>query len=124
MTIFIGGNHEASNHLQELSYGGWAAPNIYYMGLAGVINVGGLRIGGLSGIYKANDYVRGRHERPPYTEQTIRSIYHVRQLEVFRLKQVTIFFFINEKLCILVDGIENLEYIEIIVHEQKSSNII
>lgn len=88
LTIFIGGNHEASNHLQEISYGGWAAPNIYYMGLAGVVNVGGIRIGGISGIYKNNDYMRGRHERPPYTDQTKRSVYHVRQLEVFRLKQV------------------------------------
>ncbi|XP_022179807.1 lariat debranching enzyme [Myzus persicae] len=88
LTIFIGGNHEASNHLQELSYGGWAAPNIYYMGLAGVINVGGIRIGGLSGIYKSNDYMRGRFEKQPYTEQTKRSIYHIRQLEVFRMKQL------------------------------------
>lgn len=32
LTIFIGGNHEASNYLQELPYGGWVAPNIYYMG--------------------------------------------------------------------------------------------
>ncbi|XP_026812226.1 lariat debranching enzyme [Rhopalosiphum maidis] len=88
LTIFIGGNHEASNHLQELSYGGWAAPNIYYMGLAGVINVGGIRIGGLSGIYKSTDYMRGRYEKQPYTEQTKRSIYHIRQLEVFRLKQL------------------------------------
>ena len=32
LTVFIGGNHEASNYLQELPYGGWAAPNIYYMG--------------------------------------------------------------------------------------------
>uniref|UniRef100_A0AC11DVQ4 Debranching RNA lariats 1 n=1 Tax=Ovis aries TaxID=9940 RepID=A0AC11DVQ4_SHEEP len=31
LTIFIGGNHEASNHLQELPYGGWVAPNIYYL---------------------------------------------------------------------------------------------
>lgn len=30
--MFIGGNHEASNHLQELPYGGWVAPNIYYLG--------------------------------------------------------------------------------------------
>ncbi|VVC28865.1 Calcineurin-like phosphoesterase domain, ApaH type,Lariat debranching enzyme, C-terminal,Metallo- [Cinara cedri] len=88
LTIFIGGNHEASNHLQELSYGGWAAPNIYYMGLASVINVGGIRIGGISGIYKPKDYMRGRHEKPPYNEFTKRSIYHVRQLEVFRLKQL------------------------------------
>jgi len=60
------------------------------MGLAGVINVGGIRIGGISGIYKSNDYMRGRHEKQPYTEQTKRSIYHIRQLEVFRLKQVNI----------------------------------
>ena len=35
MTIFVGGNHEASNYLQELPYGGWVAPNIYYLGYAG-----------------------------------------------------------------------------------------
>ena len=33
LTIFIGGNHEASNYLQELPYGGWVAKNIYYMGM-------------------------------------------------------------------------------------------
>ena len=49
LTIFIGGNHEASNFLQELPYGGWVAPNIYYLGYAGVVDVNGLRIGGLSG---------------------------------------------------------------------------
>ena len=32
LTIFIGGNHEASNYLQELPYGGWVAPKIYYLG--------------------------------------------------------------------------------------------
>jgi len=32
LTVFIGGNHEASNYLQELPYGGWVAPNIYYLG--------------------------------------------------------------------------------------------
>ena len=32
LTVFIGGNHEASNYLQELPYGGWVAPKIYYMG--------------------------------------------------------------------------------------------
>lgn len=49
LTIFIGGNHEASNYLQELPYGGWVAPNIYYLGYAGVVNVNGIRIGGISG---------------------------------------------------------------------------
>ncbi len=32
LTIFIGGNHEASLPLQELFYGGWVAENIYYLG--------------------------------------------------------------------------------------------
>ncbi|RZF35555.1 hypothetical protein LSTR_LSTR014547 [Laodelphax striatellus] len=88
LTLFIGGNHEASNHLQELPYGGWAAPNIYYLGYASVVTIGGIRIGGLSGIYKGHDYMRGHFERPPYSEDTKRSVYHIRNLEVFRLKQM------------------------------------
>ncbi|KAH8246244.1 hypothetical protein KR038_006595 [Drosophila bunnanda] len=89
LTIFIGGNHEASNYLQELPYGGWVAPNIYYLGYAGVVNVNGVRIAGISGIFKGHDFLRGHHEFPPYSEATCRSVYHVRQLEVFRLKQLS-----------------------------------
>lgn len=91
LTIFIGGNHEASNYLQELPYGGWVAPNIYYLGYAGVVQVGGIRIAGLSGIYKSQHWMQGRYEKPPYTDSTIRSVYHIRNLEVFRLKQVNIY---------------------------------
>jgi lariat debranching enzyme len=86
LTIFIGGNHEASQPLSELHYGGWVAPNIYYLGAAGVVRVGGVRIGGLSGICKSHDYLQGRFERPPYDKSSIRSVYHVRNLDVFRMK--------------------------------------
>lgn len=48
LTILIGGNHEASNYLQELPYGGWVAPRIYYMGYAGVIDIAGIDIEHLS----------------------------------------------------------------------------
>ncbi|XP_014479878.1 PREDICTED: lariat debranching enzyme-like [Dinoponera quadriceps] len=89
LTVFIGGNHEASNHLQELPYGGWVAPNIFYLGYAGVIQVAGVRIAGLSGIYKSQHWMQGHHEKPPYTDQTLRSVYHVRNLEIFRLKQLS-----------------------------------
>ena len=58
------------------------------MGYASVVNVAGVRVGGLSGIYKGHDYFKGRFEKPPYTEDTKRSVYHVRNLETFRLKQV------------------------------------
>ncbi|VDD82712.1 unnamed protein product [Mesocestoides corti] len=87
-TVFVGGNHEASSYLQELPYGGWVAPNIWYMGYAGVVQFAGLRIAGLSGIYKLHDYSLGHFEHPPYTDSTKRSVYHVRNLEVFRLGQL------------------------------------
>ncbi|XP_057339756.1 lariat debranching enzyme [Microplitis mediator] len=89
LTIFIGGNHEASNYLQELPYGGWVAPNIYYMGYASVLNIGGVRIAGISGIFKAQDLLSGHFERPPYNPSTMRSVYHIRNLEVFKLKQLS-----------------------------------
>jgi hypothetical protein len=90
LTIFIGGNHEASNHLQELFYGGWVAPNIYYLGAAGVVRVGGLRIAGISGIFKSHDYRAAHYEQPPYGRSQMRSVYHTRELEVFRLSQIAV----------------------------------
>jgi lariat debranching enzyme len=87
-TLFIGGNHEASNYLWELYYGGYVAPNIYYVGHSGVVKFGDLRIGGLSGIYKSHDYKKGHHERPPYLGHAVKTAYHVREFDVFKLKQV------------------------------------
>jgi len=92
LTIFIGGNHEASNYMQELFYGGYVARNIYYIGCAGVINVGGLRICGMSGIYNQYHYenpVGSRYEHPPYTPSSQRSVYHVRPLQVMQLKMIS-----------------------------------
>ncbi len=85
LTIFIGGNHEASNLLQSLYYGGFVAPNIYYMGFAGVVRFRGLRIGGLSGIYNDRHYQLGHFEIPPYSQETMRSVYHLRELEIYRM---------------------------------------
>ncbi|CAN7989662.1 unnamed protein product, partial [Ixodes pacificus] len=88
LTLVIGGNHEASNYLAELAFGGWLCENIYYMGYAGVVNVNGVRIAGISGIYKGPDYMKGHFEVPPYNESTKRSAYHLRNIEIFRLKQL------------------------------------
>jgi lariat debranching enzyme len=90
-TVYVAGNHEASNHHLEVYvvcsavasdvipfnsiplcyllraiarfHGGWVAPNIYYMGSCGVVQFGGLRIAGLSGIFKQQDYRKGKHPR-------------------------------------------------------------
>jgi lariat debranching enzyme len=88
LTIFIGGNHEASNYMWELYYGGWAAPKIYYMGAANVVRVGPLRIAGLSGIWKGYNYKKPHYERLPYNSDDVRSIYHVRELDVRKLLQI------------------------------------
>ena len=88
LTIFIGGNHEASNHLAELAHGGWVSPNIYYAGHAGALLVHGVRLAGLSGIYKGGHYRLPRTEAPPYTPDTLRSAYHVRALDAHRLARL------------------------------------
>lgn len=33
--------------------------------------------------------MKGHFEKPPYNENSKRSVYHIRNLEVFRLKQIT-----------------------------------
>ncbi|XTI88387.1 lariat debranching enzyme [Cenococcum geophilum] len=88
LTVFVGGNHEASNYLWELYYGGWAAPNIYYMGAASVVRLGPLRIAGLSGIWKGYNYKKPHYERLPYNQDDIKSIYHVRELDIRKLLQI------------------------------------
>jgi lariat debranching enzyme len=88
LTIFIGGNHEASNHLFELYYGGWVAPNIYYLGAANVLRCGPLRIAGLSGIWKGYDYRKPHFERLPYNRDDLHTIYHVRELDIRKLLQI------------------------------------
>ncbi|KAH9812754.1 lariat debranching enzyme, C-terminal domain-containing protein [Melampsora americana] len=99
LTVFVGGNHEASGYLWELFHGGWAAPNIYFLGVAGSVilkktlpdgKVHKVRISGASGIYKRHDYKTGYHERLPYDNSTMRSIYHIRQYASFRLSRLPI----------------------------------
>lgn len=86
LTIFIGGNHEASNYLMTLPYGGWVCDNMYYMGFAGVVRYKGLRIVGVSGIYNYHNHKKARFETMPLNDDTMRSIYHTRELDVFRLQ--------------------------------------
>jgi lariat debranching enzyme len=86
LTIFVGGNHEASQPLRELYYGGWVAPNIYYLGAVGVVNYRGIRIGGISGIYNSHHYEWGHHETAPYESRAVKSLYHVRKIDVERAK--------------------------------------
>lgn len=40
-------------------HGGWLAPNIYFLGHAGCVQVNGVRIAGASGIFKSQDFRQG-----------------------------------------------------------------
>jgi lariat debranching enzyme len=91
LTILIGGNHEAVNSLRESHFGGWLAPNIYFLGQAGSIFVrkGGasLRISGCSGIYNASDFKYcTRLERYPLRGKDRITAYHTKQVDLFRLE--------------------------------------
>lgn len=43
---------------------------------------------GLSGIYKGRDYLQGHFECVPYSQNSIRTVYHIRSIDVFRLSQL------------------------------------
>ena len=70
--------------LRDLYYGGWVAENIYYLGSSGVVNVKkgeeSMRVGGISGIDKHYDYLKGYYETWPYINDRdgLKSIYHIR----------------------------------------------
>ncbi|KAI0093086.1 lariat debranching enzyme, C-terminal domain-containing protein [Irpex rosettiformis] len=85
LTIIIGGNHEASNYFWELFHGGWIAPNMYFLGNAGCVQVNGIRIAGSSGIFNDKDFDHGFWERIPYNPSSMRSIYHIREYNTRRL---------------------------------------
>lgn len=86
LTIFTHGNHEASNYLMELPYGGWVAPNVYFMGFTNVINFFGIAIAAIGGIFKPS-YTQSRHESCPMDNSDQRSLYHTREVDTWMLSQ-------------------------------------
>lgn len=63
--LFIGGNHEPWNYLDENHGHGTLAPNIEFLGRVGMREIGGVRIAGLSGVYSPN-YFDAPHLQVPY----------------------------------------------------------
>ena len=95
LTLFVGGNHEASNLLRDLYYGGFVAENIYFLGYSAVVNVSkgdcSLRIGGISGIEKNHDAHKGYFEEYPYVHDSrnLTSMYHIREFEIAKITSLT-----------------------------------
>ncbi len=59
----IGGNHESYAHL--MTEGGELAPDIHFLGLAGVREIQGLRVAYLSGVYDQAYFALGPRALPP-----------------------------------------------------------
>lgn len=81
VTIVVGGNHESLSYLQELRYGGWLAPSIYYLGEVGAVWYKGLLIGGVLGIFNWHLFSHppaASDELPPYTASSVRLVYHTK----------------------------------------------
>ena len=104
LTIFVGGNHEASNFLREMFinekkniynllnryFGGWVAEKIYFLGSSGTINIKkgnlNLRLSGISGIYKDHDFANKSIEKFPLKNNI--SCYHTKQIDVMKLSLI------------------------------------
>jgi len=80
-TFFIGGNHEAWSFLNEHNEGGFIAPNIYYFGRAGYLEIYGKKIGGLTGIYSPKHYDQDFPSDPCYNHA------YYRKTDIQRLSQ-------------------------------------
>lgn len=63
--LFIGGNHEPWNFLDENRKGGILVPNIEFLGRVGMRNINGIQIVGLSGVYSPK-YFNASHIDWPY----------------------------------------------------------
>ena len=53
-----------------------------------MVRLGGIRIAGMSGIWKGYNYNKPHYERLPYNQDDIKSIYHVREIDTRKLLQL------------------------------------
>jgi Icc-related predicted phosphoesterase len=63
--LFIGGNHEPWNFLDENREGGLLAFNIEFMGRVGMREIMGIRIAGISGVFSPKHFY-AQHPKRPY----------------------------------------------------------
>ncbi|EAY23010.1 Lariat debranching enzyme-related protein [Trichomonas vaginalis G3] len=86
LTIIIGGNHEASDLFHQLPFGGWVAPNCFYIGRAAHVIVGDILISGISGLYKESNYYDPVNEEFPLRKiGDMHSAYAFRAFSDFQL---------------------------------------
>lgn len=92
LVVICGGNDEAGDLIAQLPFGGFIAPNIYYMGRAGIIDYKGMRISGYGGVFAISDFGRNVYERVPLVEEKdVKSSIHVRAFSGLQLYLYSVF---------------------------------
>ena len=85
-TIVVGGNHESSDFLYLLPFGGWLAPDVFYVGRASSLLVGDVTISSISGLYKQDFYYEKVNEKYPIRSgDDLQKCYHIRAFSDFQL---------------------------------------
>jgi len=77
---FIGGNNEDFAPLHAMQHGGTLAPNVHYLGRYGALEVDGIKVAFLSGIYAPRHYATPLVE--PTTRETSKQAGYFRSVEV------------------------------------------
>eukprot|EP00768_Dysnectes_brevis_P003460 gnl/Dysnectes_brevis/2469_a2952_1207.p1 GENE.gnl/Dysnectes_brevis/2469_a2952_1207~~gnl/Dysnectes_brevis/2469_a2952_1207.p1 ORF type:complete len:401 (-),score=88.92 gnl/Dysnectes_brevis/2469_a2952_1207:30-1232(-) len=90
--ITIAGNHESTSYLAEIPFGGWVAPNVYYMGHSSLLHIVHqgrmIKLGGISGIFHYHTYRKPRITCLPIRDTFIaKDWYRVRHPDVTLLTQ-------------------------------------
>ncbi|KAH0795957.1 Lariat debranching enzyme [Histomonas meleagridis] len=86
LTIVVGGNHESSDFLHVLPFGGWLAENVFYTGRANSLRLGDLTITAISGLYKPEQYFRPVDEQYPIRSVSdLHTAYHIRAFSDFQI---------------------------------------
>lgn len=67
---FIGGNHEPYGWLETMSEGGELARNCHFIGRANIVEIEGLRVAGLSGIFKPELFSQVRPDVSGFSQKS------------------------------------------------------
>ncbi len=85
--VFVGGNNEDFEDLETIPDGGVLAPNVEYLGRAGMKVLAGIRVAYLSGIYAPTRYDRPR--LPVDRPETVKQAGYFRAPEVAAVRAVS-----------------------------------
>ena len=85
-TIVLGGNHESSDFLHLLPFGGWLAPDIFYTGRANSLIIEDVSITAICVLYNSHYYYEKVVEKYPIRSKTdLHKCFNIRAFSYFQI---------------------------------------